>query len=246
MTTMMTTCSDKAERSLAYATVCGAHHRKKRERNQDALIVREGKFLTVLCVADGVGSQRYSRKGSRAVTRAVAGAFADFVKGKVERKKITASIFERYKNAIGRKYKSQASTTCMFVAITKEHGVFVGQIGDGLCAVRINGKAVYISRKDDEFANIVTALSPQSESPRWTTRHFNVENGDGIEAFLSTDGVSGDIIDGHEEECLEYFIKAIDGKTVRSANGALKKILVRWGESGSNDDKTVIVYRKRV
>lgn len=199
---------------------------------------------SIFCVADGVGSHKYSRKGSRAVTRAVDDVFADFVEGKIERKKLTSTIYERFRCRIHEKYRSQASTTCLFIAITEAHGIFLGQVGDGLVVLKINGEAKYISVKDDDFSNIVQPLSPANGSSRWTTRHFDFNQNDEIEIFISTDGISGDVIPGHEEECLDYFLKKIS-VAKKKRNKELKKILLNWNNNGSNDDKTVIVYRNR-
>jgi len=239
----MTTCSDKDAMRLAYATMRGAHHRKKHEPNQDAFCMRLAHAYSVFCVADGVGSHKYSRKGSRAVSRAVAAVFADFVAGNVERKKLTATIYERFRNSIKEKYRSQASTTCLFIVVTDEFGVFVGQVGDGLAVLRINGELKYTSVKDDDFSNVVMPLSPAKENCRWTTRHFDADKEDKIEIFLSTDGISGDVIPGHEEECMDYFIQKISAK--KNGNSELRKILLSWSKNGSNDDKTVIVYKSR-
>lgn len=242
--TMMTTFSNKNTMRLAYATMCGAHHKKKHELNQDAYFVRLAHAFSIFCVADGVGSHKYSRKGSRAVVRAVGDVFADFVAGKLERKKLTATIYERFRSKIHQKYHTQASTTCLFIAITEAHGIFLGQVGDGLAVLKINGEAKYISAKDDEFSNVVQPLSPANGNCRWTTHHFDINQDDEIEIFLSTDGISGDVIPGHEEECLDYFLKKISAvKKHRSRE--LKKILLNWSKNGSNDDKTVIVYRNR-
>ncbi len=239
----MTTYSDKDATRLACVTRRGAHHRNKHEPNQDAFYVRLAHAYSVFCVADGVGSHKYSRKGSRAVSRAVGAVFADFAMGKVERKKLTATIYERFKNGVKEKYREQASTTCLFVAVTEAHGIFLGQVGDGLAVLRINGELKYASAKDDDFSNVVIPLSPSKENCRWTTRHFDAGKEDKVEIFLATDGVSGDVIPGHEEECLDYFLRKISAK--RNGNRELKKVLLSWSRNGSNDDKTVIVYKSR-
>ena len=243
MMTMMK-CSDKNLSHLAYATLCGVHHKQQQERNQDALSFYQSPAYCVFCVADGVGSHKHSRKGSRAVARAVKTTFKDYVKGKVERKKITSTIFSRFKSGVKEKYRGCASTTCLFVAAVQGQGIFIGQAGDGLVIVRVNGVLQYVSVKDDDFSNEVVALSPSSERNRWTTRYFKLCQDDKVEIFLSTDGISGDVIPGHEEECLDYFLaKCLDGK--RKGNKELKQILKAWSENGSNDDKTVIIYKNR-
>lgn len=245
MTTMMT-CSSVPCVRIAYATVCGERHRARHERNQDAVAVCEGRGYTVLCVADGVGSQRYARRGSHAAVRAVVSTFKDFVGGKIGKKEITATIFLRYKSALKAKYRAAASTTCVFAAIVNEHGLFVGQIGDGLCLVRINGESVFVSDKGDEFLNEVNALSADSDGASWRTKHYSIAPTDRIEILLTTDGLSGDIIPGRETECLEYFANKVDVKPRFIANMRLRHCLKDWGKTGSSDDKTAVIYKRTV
>lgn len=244
---MTTTIFSKLKRiHLAYSTVCGEYHKKERERNQDAVAAVKKARYTAVCAADGVGSQRYSRFGSRAVVKAVVMAFDDFTLGRIGKKEITATILKRYKKLLRQKYRAAASTTCIFVVITAEYGMFVGQAGDGLCFVQINGKTVFGSRKDDEFLNDVQAISASRENAIWKTKHFNLADGDVVEIMLATDGVSEDIVSNKERECLDYFLRNMGGSVGCKVNKNLKKCLMHWGDTGSNDDKTVVVYKGEI
>lgn len=235
-------CSKNKRVAIAYATLCGEYHKKEHKRNQDAVLVVAKEKYTALCVADGVGSQRFSRYGSRAIVRAVSSVFSDFVNGCVAKKEITATIFKRYKERLKDKYKLAASTTCLFAVITEQYGLFVGQAGDGLCLVCINGVNMYEGVKDEAFLNEVQAVSAARESAAWKTKHYDLSAGDVVEILLTTDGVSGDVIPGKERSCLEYFLREVNLEHL-GANARLKRCLKKWGESGSNDDKTVAVYK---
>ena len=243
---MTTTCSNNVNAPrIAYATICGERHRSRHERNQDAAAVCIGNGYTVMCVADGVGSQRFARRGSHAVVKAVVATFIDFVKGKIGKKQITQTVFARYKSALKEKYRAAAGTTCLFVAITDEHGLFLGQMGDGLCLLQINGEPVFVSDKGEEFLNEVNALSAEADNATWRTKHYNIAQEDSIEVLLTTDGISSDIIPNKEPECLEYFLDKVHSKRGVAANRRLKRCLKNWGKTESSDDKTVVIYERK-
>ena len=62
---------------------------------------------------------------------------------------------------------------------------------------------------------------------------------------MATDGMAGDVIPGRERRCAAYFLQKTDGKNREEADTVLQDMLIRWGQDGSADDKTVIVYKER-
>ena len=242
MTCSSKQCKDKVV--LGFATLRGDSHKKTHMPNQDAVIGRTDKFGTVMAVADGVGSHKYSQYGSRAAVRAVREAFSNFEMGKIPNSEITKTIFEIFKRNIPQKYLSQSSTTCLFAYLSRQTGLYVGQVGDGLCYIRINGQFTQLKDKEDDFANLVKPLNATKETAKWKTRHFNVNSQDKIELMLATDGISGDIVPGKEEQCLDYYVSKM--KTTRSVwrNVVIKQQLRKWNVPGYSDDKTMIVFSK--
>ena len=66
------------------ATETGKKHVLEREKNQDAVKTKCYGFGCVMALADGVGSHKFSRFGSRAIVQSVHRSFIDYVKGAFE------------------------------------------------------------------------------------------------------------------------------------------------------------------
>ena len=242
--TRMTSFNNKKEH-YAGSSVKGQNHKKLNLPNQDSYLIYRNKKIVVLAIADGLGSHKYSKVGSKAVVKAVKSTFIDFENGGVPFKQITSTIYNRFVNSIPKKYVNEAATTCAFVVISEKNGVFAGQVGDGLCYLKINDSSYILKPKTDEFSNIVTPLNPIKENVLWKTKHFNIESNDEVDIMLATDGISEDIIPGKEDGCLEYCISKTKKKIHFLSNMALKKIILNWNVPGSLDDKSIVIYSRR-
>lgn len=227
------------------ATIRGKSHKLSGLPNQDAFLIKKTNYGIVLAVADGVGSQAYSQFGSAAIVTSVEKAFSAFETHQIERKAITKTAFEIFKGLVPQEYKAAASTTCIFAVLSNQNGLFLGVVGDGLCVVRIGEEEYHLKCKDEPFSNIVTAVNPSAEMPKWTTKHFDISSSVSIAIMLATDGISGDIIPGKEFECLKYFVRKIGIYPQFARNAILKREISKWGKTGSNDDKTVIVFSRK-
>ena len=62
-------------------TCKGLAHKKLRKPNQDYVFVRSSGGITLICVADGVGSHKYSHKGSKQICRCVFNSLKALKKG---------------------------------------------------------------------------------------------------------------------------------------------------------------------
>ncbi len=240
----MTSFNSKKEH-FAGASVIGQSHKKSKLPNQDSYLIYKNNDIVVLVIADGLGSHEYSKIGSKTVVKVVKSTFCDFENGSVPFKQITNTIYNRFVSSIPKRYANAAATTCAFVVISKKNGIFAGQVGDGLCYIRINDSKFILKPKTDEFSNIVTPLNPVKENVLWKTKHFNIESNDEIDIMLATDGISEDIIPGKESECLEYCISNIKKKFRFLSNIVLKRIILNWDVPGSLDDKSIIIYSRR-
>ena len=87
----MTSHSDKGV--ITGASVIGPAHIRQHMPNQDAFKYRNYGYGCVMAVADGVGSDRYSHFGSKAVVQPVHEAFCAYVRGDISRTQITKSLY---------------------------------------------------------------------------------------------------------------------------------------------------------
>ncbi len=226
-----------------FSSVKGGMYSRQGIENQDAVLVVKSRFGIVLVVADGVGSHKYSALGSKAAVKAVRRAFDSFEKGSIANTEITKTIFKLYVEMIDVDKRAEASTTCIFAYISNISGLYLGQIGDGMCCATINDHFLNLKKKDDDFSNLVTPLNATKESAKWYTRHFNIGEKDKLKIMLATDGISTDIIPGKENDGLEYFANKM-GRIVTINNYKLRRVLKGWDPKGAGDDKTVIIYSR--
>ena len=220
----------------------GESHQATHTPNQDAYIIEKSRYGVTLAVADGVGSQKHSQIGSRAIVKAVARAFRLYETNRIPVSEITATAFALYKKAVPASKRAQASTTCVFAYISEKNGLFIGQVGDSVCYLKINERFLVMQGADAEFSNVVLPLCAEWDEARWKTRHFALTDSSVIQIMLATDGVSNDIIPGKEEECLDFYVSKIQGLDVAKGKKTVKSILQNWDVPGSGDDKTMIVY----
>lgn len=226
------------------ACVRGEKHIKLKKPNQDAMLIKYTKYGTIIAVADGVGSLDKSHYASKAIVKATAKSFILFEKGLIGRKEITKTINKLYGKKVKQKYHSRAATTGIFVVLSQMHGMFAGQVGDGICFIDLNDEVVVLKKKVDGFLNTADAISPLDDTVRWTTRHFDVSSVDAVKVMIATDGVSETIIPGMEKECLDYYLSEVSGESKYKRNSIMKKHLQNWNVKASTDDKTMIVFSR--
>ena len=229
----------------ACASIQGDFHKSHGIENQDSFIFLRKPKYTIMSIADGVGSHTFAAEGSRAAVSSAAYAMTAYADGKISYKKIVETICSQYRSTIKKGHESLVGTTCIFVAVIYNKEILIGKIGDGMCVVKVNGEDVYISNTENDFANVVNALSFESVPAEWDTCHIALQYGEKVEVFMATDGIVGDVIPGMESRCAAYFLQKTDGKNREEANTVLQDMLIRWGQDGSADDKTVIVYKER-
>ena len=236
--------NDSEKAMFAGATVCGEYHKLHGAENQDAIGFAVNDSGMVMCIADGVGSHKYSAEGSKSAVAAVMQVFAQLAQGELDQTAITEEICALYMEGIQAEHLGKAATTCIYIAIVEQR-IYVGLIGDGLCCLRKNGEMLFVGRKDEDFSNIVYPLSVDSTLSAWDIYCFDITEYDTIEALIATDGISVDIIPGREGACIDYFIDKISEVSGGNRNAILSDILTAWGKDGSNDDKSVIVYKRQ-
>lgn len=230
----------------ACATVRGRYHERNGIKNQDNLLFTDVDGCTVMCVADGVGAHKYADEGSLSAVNAAANTVKLYASGGITLEEIPDRIAELYRKGISYSHLPYAATTCIFVGAIWGREVIVGHVGDGLCCLKVNDSFIYKSCKDSEFANIVSPLSADGSCGDWDIKRFALGEEDSVGVFLATDGISSDIIPDREEDCAQYFLDEICGACRDEADERLEKILIGWGDDGSDDDKTVIVYSRQV
>lgn len=225
------------------ASIIGPAHIRQHMPNQDAFKFCNYRYGCVMAVADGVGSDRYSHFGSKAVVQAVHEAFCAYVRGDINRTQITKSIYRYYISILKKRYQLAASTTCLFAAYIFNQGLYLGLIGDGIICGSINSQPFVMQKTSDAFANIVKPLSPQRPNPTWTTKYIPEHRLNSIRLMLATDGVSEDILPNKESDFASYLIDYVNSWRAKDRQIKLLNILENWETPKSLDDKTIVLFQ---
>ena len=225
------------------ASVAGSVHVRQNMPNQDAFKCRNYGYGYVMAVADGVGSDRYSHFGSKAVVQAVHEAFCAYARGDLRRTQITKSIYRQYISILKKRYQSAASTTCLFAAYIFNQGLYLGLIGDGIICGYISSQPFIMQNTSDSFSNIVKPLSPQKPHPNWITKFIPENRLTSIQLMLATDGVSEDILPNKETDFVGYLIDCINARREEDRQMKLLNLLENWETPKSLDDKTIVLFQ---
>lgn len=224
--------------TISGASVRGVSHKENRLPNQDSFLCKKNKNGVVLVAADGVGSHKYSKRGSISVCKAVCKVFDLYLKKKIAKDDIGKTIEFFYKKLIKKRYSCQAATTCLFALIYNNSEIIIGQAGDGVILLRVDDRFVVFKNKNDDFLNEVSTLDCKREFSNWKIKNLKVDFDTNyrIQIMLSTDGISEDIKPDKREICMDFFINKAKQKY-----GILHE-LTNWQVPGSFDDKTVVIF----
>ena len=229
------------------ASVRGPSHVLRGLPNQDRFIIKQTKNGVVAVVADGLGSKRFSDKGSKEVCRTVVKTIKKFEKSQKKNRLFPINdiflIIQR-EWSLSLKQKGynprHCSSTCLLVYISKKN-IFTARLGDGM--IFMLGKneednALITDEKDDCFANTTYCLTSSDISNKQEISIFEKSKFSSI--VLCTDGVSNDI----EEKKHADFVKEIRKKSLqnrRKVNSLnMKTALLTWPVKGHSDDKTIV------
>lgn len=239
---MISLSNIKYNELFAGATEIGPRHVHEKLPNQDAFLCRQYEYGVVIAVADGVGSEQYSQEGSKAAVNAVHLTFEKLHNEIIDSSVIAESIMEQYIIGVDPAYRTKAATTCIYAAYIYGLGLFLGQVGDGICCGNINGESFIFQPKDDEFTNIVKPLSALNEQAEWTEAFVPDDQIDAVSLMVSTDGVSEDLLPGKECGFVDYVINKLNTIMPAERNQFLHELLLNWSTPQSIDDKTFCFY----
>ena len=233
-------CSHIKTELLTGSTLIGKNHIKWNIPNQDALLFTQYDYGNILVVADGVGSEEHSELASHASTLAVDDTFRDVASGVLLPDDVVDALCNNFESRLRETTDEPLSSTVLFCVHLRDQGLFVGQIGDGVCAGYINGERFLLAAKESPFTNVVVPLTPGCPPERWLIMRFpDVSD---VQLLLATDGIADDILPGKESDFAVFLISMIEKTDPEQKEGKLSEILSNWETPHSNDDKTIGLY----
>ncbi|MCS4432846.1 protein phosphatase 2C domain-containing protein [Aquiflexum gelatinilyticum] len=207
--------------------------------NQDFIQLMEDDDILIATISDGLGSSKHSLEGAKLACKTVIEEMMDFQLTS-ELQLLNEQIKTRWESEINKLSKSikDYRTTNSFVAVSKkDKKIIVGQLGDVLVSLRIDGLFRYLQSASKDFSNETDCLgSGRNEN-------FNLalyEFGHSFDFLIATDGIGDELEIGKIESLHNYFkskFKQIDS-SIR--NDVLKQDIENFISEKNNDDKSLV------
>ena len=207
--------------------------------NQDYIEVFENDILLIAAVSDGLGSSKNSLQGAMIACRCVINEIWNF-KLSTELSYLDTKIKENWLNEIKKQADaiSNYRTTNSFIAVfKKDKKIIVGQLGDVLVSLRIDGLFRYVESKSKDFLNETDCLgSGRDEKFKLALFEF----GHTFDFLIATDGIGDELQTEKIEALHEYFKSKYPNIDTSKRNDVLKKEIEEFINEKNNDDKSMV------
>lgn len=225
---------------IAEYSAIGVQHVNNGKENQDSLMSgRVGDNVIFCAVADGVSSAKYAKTGSLQAVQTI-----KKISEKIASEKLDIHDLKKLQNTIVRYWKDSLKTDWNEYATTLNFLIFVnpyliiGQIGDGLICVNVDGKDSVITPAEEFYTTETAALGEVVYRKDLDIQIYQV-----ISTFsvaMMTDGI-GKEIPVEARTPLEKYLNNLSRDTIQ-----FKTELIPWVkglECKNGDDKSIIYIR---
>lgn len=207
--------------------------------NQDFIEVFENEDLLIATVSDGLGSSTRSLEGAKMACTSVIEVIKHF-QLKSDLPVLNEQIKKHWENEI---YKisdaiNNFRTTNSFVAILKSgKKIIVGQLGDVLVSLRVDGLFRYLQSTSKDFSNETDCLgSGRNENYNLALFEF----GHSFDFLIATDGIGDELITEKIEVLHNYFKNKFQNLEASTRNIVLKNEIEEFLIEKNNDDKSMV------
>jgi hypothetical protein len=207
--------------------------------NQDYIEIIDNDDLLVATVSDGLGSSKDSLEGAIVACKSVTDIIANF-RLTVDNQTLDERIRETWLKEI--KLKSDTiedfKTANSFVAVFKrEKKILVGQLGDVMVSLRIDGLFRYLESTSKDFSNETVCLgSNQNEKYQITLFEF----GHSFDFLIASDGIGDELQPNKIDKLHDYFKGKFKNIEKSKRNYFLKKEIESFVNKKNNDDKSMV------
>ncbi|MGL4987529.1 MAG: PP2C family serine/threonine-protein phosphatase [Treponemataceae bacterium] len=227
-------------------SVIGPSHVRNNMPNQDSFLIRKKNNFSLAVISDGLGSKKYSQRGSTAVCRSVYKAVQKLINHKkkkgLHKIELLTKIKTNWVQLISPYKPSDCSATCLFVLVTKSKCV-VAMLGDGM--IYLQGKEdknsiLLMDDKDESFSNSTFSLSDTNYLKEWQIHVFETQNIQKV--LITSDGISSDLADGQEKLFCDDLLDDIKKQKYSAKKKEyLKSMMDNWPVPMHSDDKTCVI-----
>lgn len=213
-----------------------------KELNQDYCTTINQDSFSLIVVADGLGSAKNSDIGSKMAAKAVKKAILQWRTLKNKKEKVLIRLIHFYWAIYidDLAYeKKDCQTTCLFTYFDKKSkSLLMGHLGDGIILFNSPG-IYYISKSNDDF-NFTKSLGKSQSIDDWNLKLIDYDVTDFI-CFLSTDGVSEDLVLGKENKFALSLKDDMIALKRQKRNKYLKDLIINWPTKYHTDDKSICI-----
>lgn len=234
----------KIQTTVIQASVRG--NKDKGVPNQDYIDLFENEDILIATISDGLGSSKNSLDGAKIACKAVIEQvqnFHDFSNLKL----LDEFIRAQWKKEISEMSDSftEFRTTNSFVAVFKKaRKIIVGQLGDVLVSLRIDGLFRYLQSTSKDFSNETECLGSDRNE------YFNLviyEFGHFFDFLIATDGVADELQSEKIEPFHDYLKYKFQNIEVELRNNLLQNEIEEFIEEKNNDDKSLVfIWSKKL
>ncbi len=206
-----------------------------RENNEDSWLVREGRGVTLLAVADGVGGIAGGEQASAAAIDTLSRRFYESLATQDLRSSLAAAVRDA-NDAVVRAAadRGEASATTLVVAAVRRGEATIANVGDSRAYLVRGGTARQVTTDHSgALPNEITRFLGDERGIQPDVFVESLRSGDRL--VLCSDGLTRHVADD------EIAARAVQGDPARAANDLVELANERGGE----DNVTVVIYRAR-
>ena len=216
----------------------GSNHSKKGVENQDSVLFeRVDLDRWFMVIADGVSSAPKSKLGSQAAIEVVREICIKLNGKDWDLEEIKVDLVRSWKRMFVNGWNDYATTLNFIIYVDKE--LLVGQIGDGLMVIEVDGEEEIYTEESDFYSSETDALaeSVRRKAIVLTQKHVTKN----VYAYLMSDGIGKEVAEEERINLGKYLFRLIELN-----EDDVKKEIIPWIDNLDNkngDDKTIGIIR---
>ena len=222
-------------------SIRGQKHLEVGLPNQDSYKFYNSRKCSCAVVSDGLGSKRKSDYGSKQVCKIAIKLLKKISQNKLDMKGFLELLTTKWLEKTKKYDSKNCDATCLFALVTKEY-CFLGQLGDGMLSCVVDGKLFVVKGKDDDFLNETTSIY-KSTLKDWVIKKIDFDGHKITNIFMTTDGISNDLIDGQTQPFINEISANLKKNCVFGNNKHIKNVLLSMPNINNSDDKTIVLGR---
>lgn len=218
-------------------SVIGQNHIESGLENQDSILTEIiSDDVGYMVLADGVSSAPNSKQGSVAATEVIKELCSEINRAEdqcLDLDQLKVRIVRNWKNRFVEQWNDYA-TTLNFIIFYKKT-ILIGQIGDGLIVLNVDGEKTVFTEETDFYSTETDALGEQVRKNAFRIEQLSY--GGKFWAYMTTDGIGKEVAEESRIGLGEYLSKMLTNDV-----DEIKKELRAWIDELGNkngDDKSI-------